>query len=98
MPSYRVVLTVGALVPGVAAPDVLPAAAQAARDLATVEAYDVGVVSGEVRLTVRFTADDDTTAWRVYDHVCSTTGVLVELPSARLTQRYGPRWHPVRRG
>ena len=59
MPSYRVVLTVGALAPGVQPPDVLPTAADAARELVTVEAYDVGVVSGEARLTVRFTADDD---------------------------------------
>lgn len=63
----------------------------------TVESYDVGVVSGEARLTVRFTADDDATAWRVYDHVGSTAGVLVDVVAARLTQRYGPRWHPVRR-
>lgn len=96
MPSYRVVLTVGALSQGVRAPDVLPAAASAARELVEVEAYDVGVVSGEARITVRFTADDDATAWRVHDHVCSTTGVLVELPTTHLTQRYGPRWHPVR--
>jgi hypothetical protein len=96
MPSYRVVLTVGALAPGVQPPDVLPAAADAARELVTVEAYDVGVVSGEARITVRFTADDDATAWRVHDHVRSTTGVLADLPTARLTQRYGPRWHPVR--
>lgn len=97
MPSYRVVLSVGSLAPGVDAPDVLPAAAAAVRDFVTVEAYDVGVVAGEARITVRFTADDDRVAWQVHDHVCSTTGVLVELPSTRLTQRYGPRWHPVRR-
>lgn len=96
MPSFRVTATIGRLRPGVAPASVLPSAADAARDLATVESFDVGVVSGEARITVRFTADDEVQARRVADHVLATTGALAELSRVGLTRRYGARWHPVR--
>ena len=96
MPSFRVTATVGDLRPGVAPAAVLPTAAGAARDLATLESYDVGVVAGEARITVRFTVDDDATARRVADHVLASTGALAELSTPGLTRRYGARWHPVR--
>lgn len=62
MPSYRVTLGVGTLRGTTAPEDVLPAAVAAARDLATVEAWDLGVVRGRARITVRFTVDDDPAA------------------------------------
>ncbi|PFG33167.1 hypothetical protein [Sanguibacter antarcticus] len=96
MPSFRVTATIGRLARGVAPPDLLPAAAAAARELATVEAFDVAVVSGEARITVRFTADDDAHARRTADHVCATTRALAELQPTGLTRRYGARWSPVR--
>lgn len=95
MPSFRVTATIGVLQPGVAPATVLPAAAQAARELATVESYDVGVVAGEARITVRFTVDDDVAALRVAEHVWATTGALAQLARPALTRRYGPRWYPV---
>jgi hypothetical protein len=96
MPSYRVTLTIGNLRSGVAPESLLPAAAAAGKDLTTVESYDVGVVSGQARITVRFTADDNPTAERVGDHVAATTGALATVLNRSVTRRYGARWHPLR--
>ncbi|MFD6137488.1 hypothetical protein [Isoptericola sp. NPDC056618] len=95
MPSYRVSLAVGLLQPGVDPADVLPAAADAARELVTVEAYDVGVVRGRARITVRFTADDDAAAHRVADAVHDRVDALADTFGGTLTRRWGGRWQPA---
>lgn len=95
MPSFRVVIAVGVLRPGVRPETVLPAAVAAGRDLTTVESSDVSVVAGQARITVRFMADDDPTAGRIADHVCATTGALVSLGEVTVTRRYGGRWYPL---
>ncbi len=87
MPSYRVSLAVGLLQPGVDPADVLPAAADAARELTTVESYDVGVVRGRARITVRFLADDDAAAHRVADAVQDRVETLADTFGGRLTRR-----------
>ncbi|MBN0041732.1 hypothetical protein JN535_16340 [Cellulosimicrobium cellulans] len=95
MPSYRVTLAVGLLRPGVDPEAVLPAAAAAARALTTVEAYDVGVVRGEARVTVRFLADTDAAAHTVADAVEAGVRALAATSGGRLTRRWGARWHPA---
>lgn len=95
MPSYRVSLAVGRLRPGVDPATVLPAAADAARVLATVEASDVGVVRGRARITVRFTADTDDAAHAVADAVRARTDELAAASDGRLTRRWGSRWYPA---
>ncbi len=95
MSSYRVTLGVGLLRPGVDATVVLPAAAAAARERTTVEAYDVAVVRGQARVTVRFTSDSDQDALAVGRRVRATVASLAEVPSAALHRRYGARWHPL---
>lgn len=95
MPSFRVMIAVGVLRPGVRPETVLPAAVAAGRDLTTVESSDVSVVAGQARITVRFMADDDPTAGRIADHVCATTGALVSLGEVTVTRRYGGRWYPL---
>jgi hypothetical protein len=50
MPSYRITLGVGALRAGTDPQSVLPTAAAAARELTTVEAWDLAVVRGEARM------------------------------------------------
>lgn len=94
MSSYRVTLSVGLLRPGVEPASVLPAAVEAARERTTVEAYDVGVVRGQARLTVRFTADDDEDALAIGRRVRATVATLAEVDDARLHRRFGARWHP----
>jgi hypothetical protein len=93
-----VTLTVGVLRPGVDAPAVLPAAAEAARTLTKVEASDVAVVSGEARITVRFLADDDAAASRIGHQVVLRVDDLADVSKPRLTRRYGGRWYPLRAG
>ena len=95
MPSYRVVIVVGLLRPGVRPETVLPAAVTAGSELTTVESSDVSVVAGQARITVRFLADDGPAAGRISDHVCATTGALAELGAVTLSRRYGGRWYPV---
>lgn len=96
MPSYRVTLTIGALARGVAPATVLPAAADAAARLTTLEASSVAVVRGEPRLTVRFTSDDDEIALQVAEHVAAVTGALAQVLDARVTRGSGTRWTTVR--
>lgn len=88
-------LAVGALAPGVAPDRVLPAAKEAARELAVVEAADLQVVSGQARIVVRFTADDAELAMQIGRHVASTTARLAAVDSWRITERSGARWEPV---
>ena len=95
MPTYRIALAVGRLSPGVAPEAVLPAAVDAARVRVTVEAYDVTVVRGEARVTVRYTADDNGQAVDVARRVRAVVSGLADVSSPALSRRYGPRWHRV---
>ena len=92
MPSFRVIVSVGRLHPGVDPRDVEPAAADAARELAVVEASSVDVVAGEARLTVRFTEDTVASAFRVAEHTVSRLAGLAQVGGWRLTERVGGRW------
>lgn len=96
MPSYRVRATVGALRAGVAAAEVLPAAAAAARARTTVEAHDVGLVAGAPHVTVRFTAADDGEALAVAEAVRAALLSCAEIGATTLAQRAGARWRAVR--
>lgn len=98
MPSFRVTMGVGALAPGVAPQDVLPAAARAARETTTVEAFDVGIVHGQARVTVRFTAADDAEALGVGARVHAAVARLADARAPQVTRRWGARWEPVIRG
>ncbi|XYX73644.1 hypothetical protein ACAD36_01624 [Clavibacter nebraskensis] len=92
VPSYRITLTVGALRPGADPSAVLPAAADEAARLATLEANDIQVVRGEPRLTVRFTADDDAAAERIAAAVRARTAGLVDVLRGTITRRDGGTW------
>lgn len=92
MPSFRVIVSVGRLHPGVDPRSLEPAAADAARELAVVEASSVDVVAGEARLTVRFTEDTELSALRVAEHTVAHLYTLADLGGWRLTERVGGRW------
>lgn len=96
MPSYRVTLTVGVLRPGTAPETVLPAATDAARALTTVESWDVDVVRGQARITVRFTGPDDDAARDVGRAVVRTVTALADATAPQVTRRWGARWYPLR--
>jgi hypothetical protein len=95
MPSFRVTLEIGELRAGVAPESVLPAAAAAAAGLTIVEASSLDVVRGSARITVRFTADDDASAFGMGTQVARKTRSLAEVPSWLVTRRVGAEWHPV---
>jgi hypothetical protein len=92
VPSFRVIVAVGRLRPGVDPRSIEPAAADAARDLAVVEASSVDVVAGEARITVRFTEDTVPHALRVAEHTVDRLGALAQTGGWRLTERVGGRW------
>jgi hypothetical protein len=92
MPSFRVTMTIGALRPGIAPDAVLPHAAAAATELTTVEASDVAVVSGQARVTVRFTADDRELAVQIADHVVAATDAVAQPVAHAVTERVKGRW------
>ncbi len=95
MTSYRVTVVVGLLRPGVDAEAVLPAAADAARALTTVEAHDLGVVRGQARVVVRYDAADDDAALDVARQVVARVAELAQTQAPAVTRRYGARWYPV---
>jgi hypothetical protein len=92
VPSYRITMTVGALRPGADPSAVLPAAADEAARLATLEAKDIQVVRGEPRLTVRFTADDDRAAERIAAAIRLRAADLVHVLHGTITRRDGGTW------
>ncbi|ROP75277.1 hypothetical protein EDF18_1896 [Frigoribacterium sp. PhB107] len=92
MPSYRVMLSVGSLRPGVRPDTLLPSAAASAAEHATVEANDIMMLRGEPQLVVRFTGTDDGFALGVGSAVESTIDRLAEVRGARVTRRDGGAW------
>ena len=97
VPSYRVTLTIGALRAGVHPEQVLPAAAEAARERTTVEAWDLSVVRGEPRVSVRYTAQDDDQSVDLGRRVRATVSALADVGASRLDRRYGARWYRLAR-
>lgn|GEM_PF-249022 len=95
VPSYRVTLGVGLLLPGVDPAALLPAAADAARALTEVEAQDVAVVAGEARVVVRYLAGDDESAARIGRRVAHRARAFAQVRRAAVARRSGPRWVPV---
>jgi hypothetical protein len=97
MPSFRVIMTMGSLRPGVAPDRVQAIASEAAAQLTTVEASSVNVVRGQARLTVRFEAEDDELAEQIAGHVVGATDSAAEVLEFTVTvQRHGG-WLTVRR-
>lgn len=92
MPSYRVMLSVGSLRPGVRPDTLLPSAAASAAEHATVEANDIMMLRGEPQLVVRFTGTDDDFALGVGSAVEWTVSGLADLRGARVTRRDGGAW------
>ena len=70
----------------------MPAAADAVAERTVVEASSLDVVSGEARVTVRFTADGVDEAIPVAEHAVARLRGLAQTGSWRLTERVGGRW------
>ena len=87
-------MTIGALVAGTAPQSVLPAAVAAVRQLTTVEASDVAVVNGSARVTVRFSAEDESVQ-RIANQAIESTRKIAEVLTWGVTRRNGARWTRV---
>ena len=95
MPSYRVLATVGRLLPGVRPEEVLPAAAEAVAELTTVEASSVSLARGVPQAVVRFTAEDDEVARQIGAWAVTAAERRAEVEDARLARRSGSAWRTV---
>ncbi|SFN84082.1 hypothetical protein SAMN05216219_2317 [Mycetocola miduiensis] len=95
MPSFRVTVTIGALLPGVEPESVVPFAAAAAARSAVVEASDLAVVRGAARVIVRYTADDVGAGWLVGSDVVRRLAAIAEPAGWAVTVGDGGRWYPV---
>ncbi len=92
VPSFRVIIGIGALRPGVHPATVLPGIADAVGEVATVEASSVELIAGEPRVVIRFTADDAAHAERIAEEADATAGAVARVLSRFLTRRVGGRW------
>lgn len=102
MPSFRVVVPVGAVRAGRTPPQVMDAAVAAARAGGhTVEAFDIEIVAGVPRVWVRFTvadashAEESLEASEVGASVAAQMDAVARVGGAWVERRVGPRWHRI---
>ncbi|WP_127843196.1 FMN-dependent dehydrogenase [Actinomyces wuliandei] len=95
MPSYRTVLTVTTLVPGREPRDVEEAACAAVTASTTLEAFQVDVVGGEPRVTIRFTGADDADARRTHRRVVAEVRGVADVPRQLLAKVVAGRSVPT---
>ncbi len=82
MPSYRSILTVTVLKPGHAPEDVESAARKAVRRMTVLESFQIGIVRGQPRVTVRFTSIDDAEARKVHAIVVDEVRKVAQVEQA----------------
>ena len=95
VPSYRTILTVVSLRPGRAPGDVEAAVRAAVGETTVLEAFQVDVVRGEPRVTVRFTGADDAEARVVHDRVVDAVRAIGDAPRTLLAKVVAGRSVPV---
>ncbi|WP_172191186.1 FMN-dependent dehydrogenase [Actinomyces faecalis] len=95
MPSYRTILTIGALAVGRGPLDVERAARRAVEASTTLESFQVDVVRGEPRVTIRFTGADDGEARSVHERTTAAVRQVANAPRAVLAQVVSGRSVPV---
>ncbi|WP_103063487.1 FMN-dependent dehydrogenase [Actinomyces qiguomingii] len=95
MPSYRTILTVTDLLPGRGPQDVETAARTAVTASTTLEAFQIDVVRGRPRVTVRFTGADDADARAVHGRIIAGVREAAVVPQQVLAKVVGGRSAPV---
>ncbi|WP_435300050.1 hypothetical protein [Timonella sp. A28] len=95
MPSYRLILAVGNIRPGIPAQDVLPKAAQALSEHANVEAFDLRINKNRPELVLRFTATDRTEALHAATAGQRKIQSIIEIKTATTLQRVHGRWERI---
>ncbi|MDU0348838.1 FMN-dependent dehydrogenase [Actinomyces sp. MRS3W] len=95
MPSYRSILTIADLRPGHGPQDVEAAAREAVTASTTLEAFQVDVVRGEPRVTVRFTGADDADAGAVHSRTLAGVRAVAVVPRQVLAKVVSGRSVPI---
>ncbi|NDR53951.1 FMN-dependent dehydrogenase [Actinomyces sp. 565] len=98
MPSYRTILTVTNLLPGHGPQEVESAARAAVTWSTTLEAFQVDVVRGQPRVTIRFTGADDAEARTVHERTVAGVREVAVVPAGVLAKVVGGRSVPVVQG
>lgn len=98
MPSYRLILTVGALAPGVQPESVLPSAAEHLGGYANVESFDLRISRGVPQLVLRYTGEDRAVALDAALRGLQGIRGLVEVTRYEVLQRVHGRWEAITRG
>lgn len=101
MPSYRIHIGVGDMIPPHRPPEVMSTAVNTLREFFTVEAWDIELWRGQPRILIRFNVEDENRdledahahgAMRLVEHalsgVCRTTG-------AELKKNFGGQFLPL---
>jgi len=95
MPSYRTILTIGALAPGRAPLDVERAARDAVEATTILEAFQIDVVRGEPRVTVRFTGRTTARLAPSTDRTTAAVRQVASTPRAVLAKVVSGRSVPL---
>lgn len=95
MPSYRTILTVTNLLPGHGPQEVEAAARAAVTASTTLEAFQVDVVRGRPRVTVRFTGADDAAARAVHRRTVGGVREVAVVPQQVLAKVVSGRSVPI---
>lgn len=95
MPSYRCVMTIGALASECAPRDVERTARQAVESVTVLEAFRVDVVRGEPCATVRFTGADDAQAREIQARALAAVATVAEVVRAGLAKVVAGRSVPL---
>ncbi|MBE6475839.1 MAG: FMN-dependent dehydrogenase [Actinomyces succiniciruminis] len=95
MPSYRTILTVANLLPGHGPQDVEAAARAAVTASTTLEAFQIDVVRGQPRVTIRFTGADDADARAVHRRTVAGVRRAAVVPAQVLAKVVGGRSVPI---
>ena len=98
MPSYRSILTVTVLKPGNAPEDVESAAREAVRRMTVLESFQIDIVRGRPRVTVRFTSVDDAEAREVHAIVVDEVRKVAQVEQVWPARVRAGRSVPLERG
>lgn len=95
MPSYRTIVTIAALLPGRKPEEVEECARSVVGRYATLEVFQIDVVSGQPRVTIRFTGVDDEQAREVHRALLDALTEVANLPRAVLAKVVSGRSVPM---
>lgn len=95
MPSYRTIVTIAALLPGRQPEDVERSTRSVVGRHSTLEAFQIDIVAGQPRVTIRFTGADDEQAREMHRLLIDTLAEVANMPRAVLAKVVSGRSVPL---